>query len=341
MRRATAAQVERGELSAPPLRPGRAILGMSAVLLPFTPSGDVDWAGFEALRRPHRRGRARPGREHGHRLRPAARRRRPARACSTWRPRLTGAAASWPAPSSPTSRATPFDLDAYLARAASAIAERGGTPVMFPSHGLNALADDGWVAAHAELGARARPLHRLRARRRCSCRTAASTRSTRTEALLGIAAAASAPSTRRCRRAAEWDRLARPRPGAARLPRVHRQRPRHRHGDVRLRLPARACRRSRPRRSPSATGAWAAGDPSLPRAQRPAPVPRPVRVPRPGARRTATMPRMFLAAAGLDRDRRDPARRAPAARRRPGRSSPTSPRDSRRCCDLPSDASCR
>jgi dihydrodipicolinate synthase/N-acetylneuraminate lyase len=47
----------------------------------------------------------------------------------------------------------PFDLDAYLA-AADAIASRGGTPVLFPSHGLNALSDAEWVAAHAAIAAR-------------------------------------------------------------------------------------------------------------------------------------------------------------------------------------------
>jgi dihydrodipicolinate synthase/N-acetylneuraminate lyase len=45
-----------------------------------------------------------------------------------------------------------FDLDAYL-RACEAIAARGGTPVVFPSHGLNGLDDDGWVAALASIGA--------------------------------------------------------------------------------------------------------------------------------------------------------------------------------------------
>lgn len=44
-----------------------------------------------------------------------------------------------------------FDLPSYLA-AATAVAERGGTPVIFPSHGLSCLEDDGWVAAHEELG---------------------------------------------------------------------------------------------------------------------------------------------------------------------------------------------
>ena len=33
----------------PPLRPRRTILGMSAVLMPFTADGAVDWPGFESL----------------------------------------------------------------------------------------------------------------------------------------------------------------------------------------------------------------------------------------------------------------------------------------------------
>jgi hypothetical protein len=47
---------------------------------------------------------------------------------------------------------SPFDLDAYLA-ALHEVAEHGGTPVVFPSHGLNALDDAEWVAAHERLGA--------------------------------------------------------------------------------------------------------------------------------------------------------------------------------------------
>jgi hypothetical protein len=45
-----------------------------------------------------------------------------------------------------------FDRAAYLA-SAHEVAERGGTPVIFPSHGLNALDDDGWVAELTTLGA--------------------------------------------------------------------------------------------------------------------------------------------------------------------------------------------
>ena len=45
-----------------------------------------------------------------------------------------------------------FDLGAY-AEASEAIASRGATPVIFPSHGLNALDPDAWVRALAALGA--------------------------------------------------------------------------------------------------------------------------------------------------------------------------------------------
>jgi hypothetical protein len=44
-----------------------------------------------------------------------------------------------------------FDLGGYLT-AALAVAERGGTPVIFPSHGLNGGDDDAWVAAMTALG---------------------------------------------------------------------------------------------------------------------------------------------------------------------------------------------
>lgn len=46
-----------------------------------------------------------------------------------------------------------FDLDAYL-DAAAHIAERGGTPVVFPSYGLNRLEEPAWVDALAAIGAR-------------------------------------------------------------------------------------------------------------------------------------------------------------------------------------------
>lgn len=45
----------------------------------------------------------------------------------------------------------PFAPDRYVEQLA-AVQAAGGTPVVFPSHGLNALDPDGWVAAHHELG---------------------------------------------------------------------------------------------------------------------------------------------------------------------------------------------
>jgi dihydrodipicolinate synthase/N-acetylneuraminate lyase len=45
----------------------------------------------------------------------------------------------------------PLDIDAYR-RQADAISQRGGTPVVFPSHGLNELDDNGWIAALETFG---------------------------------------------------------------------------------------------------------------------------------------------------------------------------------------------
>ena len=45
-----------------------------------------------------------------------------------------------------------FDFDAYAA-ATAAVTARGGTPVVFPSHGLNALEEGEWIGALAAIGA--------------------------------------------------------------------------------------------------------------------------------------------------------------------------------------------
>ena len=45
-----------------------------------------------------------------------------------------------------------FDLDAYL-EAATAISSRGGTPVIFPSYGLNGGSEEAWVEALRSIGA--------------------------------------------------------------------------------------------------------------------------------------------------------------------------------------------
>ncbi len=98
-----------------------------------------------------------------------------------------------------------FDLDAHLA-AMDAVTAAGGTPVVFPSNGLNALADDDWVGAHDafgerfdrfigfELGPMFVPYGRIYS-------LAAY------EGLLGIAACIGAKHSS-LSRASEWDRLA-------------------------------------------------------------------------------------------------------------------------------------
>ena len=130
------------------LRPRRTITGMSAILLPFSWNGAVDWAGFEA-----------------HVARTCAAGLVPAVNMDTGYVQLlddatlievldrTRAVASgeFVAGAFVSDRSgDPFAPDRYR-RAMDQIAERGGLAVVFPSHGLNARDGDGWVEAHAEL----------------------------------------------------------------------------------------------------------------------------------------------------------------------------------------------
>jgi dihydrodipicolinate synthase/N-acetylneuraminate lyase len=131
-------------------RPGRAIVGMSAVLLPHTAAGAIDWPAVAA---------------HVERTVDAGL--TPAVNMDTGYVQLLSeadkervldvtrgiagdrfVAGAFVA----DDEGAAFDLGAYV-RAASAIAERGGTPVIFPSHGLNDHGDDGWVASLQALGA--------------------------------------------------------------------------------------------------------------------------------------------------------------------------------------------
>jgi dihydrodipicolinate synthase/N-acetylneuraminate lyase len=133
------------------LRPGRAITGMSAVLLPHTADGEIDWSATEA-----------------HIARTVAAGLTPAVNMDTGYVQLLtdtnkaevldraaaiaddGFVAGAYVADEPGAA---FDLAGYLA-ACEAIASRGGTPVIFPSHGLNSLDDDGWVDALSAIGAR-------------------------------------------------------------------------------------------------------------------------------------------------------------------------------------------
>jgi dihydrodipicolinate synthase/N-acetylneuraminate lyase len=133
------------------VQPGRTITGMSAVLLPFTAHGEIDWDATEA----HIDRTVEAG------LTPAVNMdtgyvqlldetqkidvlvrtaliARDAFVAGAYVADQPGAA---------------FDLDGYLA-ACEAISSRGGTPVIFPSYGLNSLDDDRWVGALTAIGDR-------------------------------------------------------------------------------------------------------------------------------------------------------------------------------------------
>ncbi|MCU1358183.1 MAG: hypothetical protein JWM89_3601 [Acidimicrobiales bacterium] len=134
---------------APSIWPRRKIDGMSAVLLPHTADGAIDWTATEAH----------VGRTVAAGLTPAVnmdtgyvqllgepeRKRVLDLAASITGGRFVAGAFAADEPGDA------FDLDAHLA-AAIAVAERGGTPVIFPSHGLNALGEEEWVGALAAIG---------------------------------------------------------------------------------------------------------------------------------------------------------------------------------------------
>jgi dihydrodipicolinate synthase/N-acetylneuraminate lyase len=134
----------------PAVRPRREIVGMSAILVPFTGDGAIDWAAFEA-----------------HVARTLDAGLVPAVNMDTGYVQLLAeadkeqvldvtakvAGGRFVAGAFvPDADGDLFDLAAYAAAAAS-IAARGGTPVVFPSHGLNGLDEPGWVAALGAIGA--------------------------------------------------------------------------------------------------------------------------------------------------------------------------------------------
>jgi dihydrodipicolinate synthase/N-acetylneuraminate lyase len=138
-------------MNIPPVRYGRVITGMSAVLLPHTAHGDVDWDAFEAhIARTHEAGLT-PGvnmdtgfvqlLDAETKLRILA-----LAASVTSGDFIAGAFVA-------DVDGDPLDLDAYLV-AASAVADRGGTPVIFPSHGLNQGTEVDWLDAYGALGDR-------------------------------------------------------------------------------------------------------------------------------------------------------------------------------------------
>ena len=134
------------------LRPRRKITGMSAILLPFTASGDIDWAGFDAhlLRTADAGLTPAVNMDTGYvNLLDADTRRAVldrTRSVLGGRPFVAGAFVG-------DSPGAPFAEDEY-ARAMADIESRGGTPVVFQSYGLTSLPDQELVAAYERLGSR-------------------------------------------------------------------------------------------------------------------------------------------------------------------------------------------
>jgi len=132
------------------LRPQRKIVGISAILLPFTESGDIDWAGLDA-----------------HVSRTAAAGLMPAVNMDTGFANLIDEStrlAVLDRTRSVLGRASfvagvfvgdhpgaPFDRDGY-ARGVAAIVARGGVPVIFQSYGLTSLPGSALIGAYEEIG---------------------------------------------------------------------------------------------------------------------------------------------------------------------------------------------
>ena len=131
------------------IRPCRTITGMSAVLLPYTTDGAIDWAAVEAH----------IGRTVDAGLTPAVNMDTGyvQLLAAAERERVLDLAASVAGDGFVAgafvadAAGAAFDLDAHVA-AAAAITRRGGTPVVFPSHGLGALEPGAWVEALDAIG---------------------------------------------------------------------------------------------------------------------------------------------------------------------------------------------
>ncbi len=134
------------------LKPRRQVEGAAAVLLPFREDGEVDWAGFESLLWATASAGLTPainmdtGYAHliDDGLRLEVLRRTSARLGGE--PFLAGAFVG-------DRPGDAWDLDACLGQVGP-IRDRGGTPVVFPSHGLTALDDDRLVGAYEAIGRR-------------------------------------------------------------------------------------------------------------------------------------------------------------------------------------------
>ncbi|MEZ5142450.1 MAG: TIM barrel protein [Acidimicrobiales bacterium] len=137
------------------IRPGREIVGMSAVLLPFTADGAVDWAGFEGLLDRTLEAGLVPAVNMDTGFGPVL--------SSEERRRVLGVARDRCPPDVRGDRflagahvddepGAVFDAAAHRSAMAE-IAAHGGTPILFPSFGLASLPEPELAPAHAALAA--------------------------------------------------------------------------------------------------------------------------------------------------------------------------------------------
>lgn len=130
------------------IRRKRRIRGMSAVLLPFTEDGEIDWASFRGLLERTSAAGLTPAvnMDTGYvQLLDDASRREVLDTTKS----VVGANFVAGAHIADESGAS-FNRDAYV-RAMETVEARGGTPVVFPSHGLTSLDGADWAGAHDEL----------------------------------------------------------------------------------------------------------------------------------------------------------------------------------------------
>lgn len=136
------------------VRPRRTITGMTAVLLPFTDDGAIDWTAFAGLVERTVRAGLVPAVNMDTGFGPvlgAADREQVLQVTAS----LTAGAQTGlrfvAGAHVPDSRGAPLDVDAYLAESAS-IGVHGGTPILFPSHGLAGVDEATWVDVHRRIG---------------------------------------------------------------------------------------------------------------------------------------------------------------------------------------------
>ena len=130
------------------VRPGRTIRGMSAVLLPFAESGEIDWPNYRSLLTRTAEAGLVPAvnMDTGYvQLLDEATR---LRVLETARDVVGGDFVAGAHIADGPGEA--WNPAAYRA-AMEAIEKRGGTPVVFPSYGLTTLDGPDWAGAHAEL----------------------------------------------------------------------------------------------------------------------------------------------------------------------------------------------